>query len=78
MYVVYIEGVSTSSVTYCVVINVQIVIFRVVERAQPKTTLRTNVSNDEFQRSTVVYTCQPWSLRALRVLFMNPQACMES
>ena len=39
VHVADIESVSTSSMTYCVIINVQIILIRVVERAQSKTTL---------------------------------------
>ena len=37
MHVADIKSVSTPSMTYCVVINVQIIIIRVVQRAQSKT-----------------------------------------
>jgi hypothetical protein len=47
MHVADIESVSTPSMTYCVVINVQIILIRVVQRAQSKTALRTNISDSE-------------------------------
>ena len=47
MRVADIEGVSTPSMTYCVVVNVQIILIRVVQRAQSKTTLRTDISDSE-------------------------------
>ena len=47
MRIVDIESVSTSSMTNGVIINVQIILIRVVQRAQSKATLRTNVMNSE-------------------------------
>ena len=55
MRVADIKGVSTPSMTYCVVINVQIILICVVQRAQSKTTSRANISNSEPEVDCTTY-----------------------
>ena len=77
MHVANIESMSTPSMTYCVVINIQIILIRVVQRAQSKTTYEPilAIANPKL---TTGHTRKSWSLSALCFLFMGPQAHTKS